>query len=140
MSATNIRYVLRPESLTILKNDFLLHIQLPTFSSPSFIRAIYARVPLVVIVCFTRFTKVITNKTRNQIVWKHSFHLIQTQKLCYHHGKYHSNPISFIKCNVSTRSSDFTQLRKGEKLIIRKYFFLFLHRVLLTLRAGGRTV
>ena len=72
-------YVLRPESLTILKNDFLLHIQLPTFSSPSFIRAIYARVPLVVIVCFTRFTKVITNKTRNQIVWEHSFHLIQIQ-------------------------------------------------------------
>ena len=44
----------------------------------SFIPAIYARVPLVVIVCFTRFTKVITNKTRNQIVWKCSFHLIQT--------------------------------------------------------------
>ena len=66
------------------QNDFLLlgkyhHTQqLPTFSSPTFITAIYARVPLVVIVCFTRFTKVITNKTRNQIVWKCSFHLIQT--------------------------------------------------------------
>ena len=55
------------------------HILLPTFSSPTFIKAIYARVPLVVIVCFTRFTKVITNKTRNQIVWKRSFHLIQIQ-------------------------------------------------------------
>ena len=62
------------------KNNFFLgKYNIPTFSSPTFIKAIYARVPLVVIVCFTRFTKVITNKTRNQIVWKRSFHLIQIQ-------------------------------------------------------------